>query len=322
MEQTLLGLLVLGVVCVIAAIAGGVKLLGNEIPRVKSKGRQVLLAVVGFTLVIGSLVGGRIITVNVPTKGGSTQVDSPKISNAPKTFPEATPVPAGTHVNSEKANIVTKENSNKSSGSLLIQADAASTIYVDGKPLAALGAGKVATVAVPLGVHVVQAESSNPTTDWEQQVDVSEPKQIMVKTELMPKIKAKGVEWLFQGQTRMSYTWSRRCHYSDKEPPEELTVKLERGTATDPLPSITIDRSPCEPFGDENAKFQIETLEGHLEPNSGAAISRDLQLFPGSDHGDIDESRGVKILSSSTGVVLRFQRRGTDLISSQDLRPE
>ncbi len=48
-------LLTIGIVCVVAAIVGGgMKLLGNEIPVLANKWRQVLLAIFGIALIIAS----------------------------------------------------------------------------------------------------------------------------------------------------------------------------------------------------------------------------------------------------------------------------
>jgi hypothetical protein len=53
-------LLIAGIVCIIAAIAGGgIKLLGNEIPVLNSLGRQALLAIVGAALVGASILWNR-----------------------------------------------------------------------------------------------------------------------------------------------------------------------------------------------------------------------------------------------------------------------
>ena len=84
----------------------------------------------------------------------------------------------------------TTASSNKTS-TILIRADLACIVAVDGKEIGELQAGEITTRSVGIGQHIVEAKVPGLSLNWQKTVDVNRAGQVIVETEIQRLLDAK-----------------------------------------------------------------------------------------------------------------------------------
>lgn len=181
-----------------------------------------------------------------------------------------------------------------------IRVDAACSVYIDGKLLTKLESGQMTTTNVRLGTHIVEAVSSNPDAKWEKKIEVADSKQILVETELAPRVSAalleqKGRELAANAKWLLG-TWTRS------------NADDYRG-----------GNDTCSQYYDYSSEMKVYIKDGQVV---GSVNARGTSVFPNTRYQDVceeDRRRHPDFSESFSFVVTSFSGQSASLRLSGEI---